>query len=253
MKAIAYKASFALLVLWSVFAPIGSVSAQAGATKPSAEQEDGPSWSQLSPQQRANLAPIQAQWQGMAGSTKEKWLVLSRRMVNMKADERDRIQSRMSQWANLTPVERGQARLQFNQARRVAPDARAERWKLYNELSEDERRQLAARAVPPEATRSVSAVGRKMPSTRQDASQQSGKVNITPVAPSVQPQRVTPSVVQAQPGASTSLITTRPSPPPHQPAGQPKIAPASKPVPLIEATPRSAPEAAPIPEPDLRP
>jgi hypothetical protein len=38
------------------------------------------------------------------------------------------------------------------------------------------------------------------------------------------PKVIAPSVVQARPGATTTLITKRPTPPSHQQAGLPKIA-----------------------------
>src|SRR5205807_1358099 len=38
------------------------------------------------------------------------------------------------------------------------------------------------------------------------------------------PRQVAPTVVQAAPGATTTLITRRPAPPPHQQTGVPKVA-----------------------------
>ena len=261
MKTIARITGLILLLCGTAIAPHGTGLAQSGQPPPRT-QEDGVAWFHLSSQQRADLAPLQPQWRDFSGATKEKWLAVSTRMSAMRPVERERIQSRMSSWANLSPVERGQTRLQFSAARRVSPDTRAEQWKRYNELSEEERRQLAARAVPPVATRSVTAVRYSKPFLSGEP-RSAGKANTTPVAPSALPQGVTPSVIQAQRGATTSLISARPLPPPHQPAGQPKIAPAHTPtampaampaaMPTAKATPIAAPKPQLPPEPGMQP
>lgn len=210
-----------------------SVFAQGGAAKYASEKEEGLLWHQMTHQQRSDLAPLKVQWREMSQVSKEKWLALSKRMVNMKSADRERIQSRMSQWASLTPFERGQARLQFDWARRIAGDARIEQWRIYNQLSEEDRKRLAARAVPPESSQPVSLMKpQKTPSGAQ--AQTIGKVNTTPSATVMSPRQVSASVVQAQPGASTRLITMRPSPPPHQPAGQLKISTSVKPQPPVD-------------------
>jgi hypothetical protein len=198
------------------------VGAQQGATSPtSTAKEEGVSWSGLTSSQRGALAPLQDQWASLSSSTKEKWVGVARRMAAMSPPERERIQGRMASWASLTPVERGQTRIYFQEARSVAPEVRSEQWKRYNELSEDEKRQLSARALPSAATRSVSSARGAAAFSVIDG--QAAKVNTTPATSAVLPQRIAPSVVQAQPGATTTLISSRPSPPLHQPAGMPKI------------------------------
>lgn len=120
-------------------------------------------------------------------------------MPSMPAEERQRIQERMSEWARMTPEERGRARLQFQEARQISPQQRQARWDAYLALPEEERRALAASAT-------------KVPQVR--------KANPAEVAP----KPVAPTLVQAKPGASTTLISKTASPPPHVQPGQPKIA-----------------------------
>lgn len=231
------------LALWAVLGgtllPQGILNAQEARPTGAPVAEEGAPWSTLSTQQRSALAPLQPLWPSLSPSTKAKWVGVARRMAAMDKTERERIQERMADWARLTPVERGQARLHFQEARQVSAEVRSEQWKRYNELSADEKRQLAARAVPPTATASVSASGR---STRSpffvSDKPVASKVNTTP-APTTVPKRIAPSVLQAQPGATTTLISTRPQPPVHQPAGMPKIAAA--PAPRANITPAVAP------------
>lgn len=228
MKLSTIKACSLLSLFLATFFFDSGVFALGGTAKYVTEKEEGLPWYQLTQQQRTDLAPLKPQWKEMSHLSKEKWLALSKRMINMRPGDRERIQSRMSQWASLSPLERGQARLQFDQARQIAPDARIERWKVYNQLSDEDRKQLAARAIPIESTKPVNSINSRK-TFIGDHLQLSGKINITPSGPAMSPQRVSASVIQAQPGASTRLIRLRPSPPPHQPAGQLKIFPAVKP------------------------
>jgi hypothetical protein len=203
-------------------APVKAQEERTRVALPSAEE--GAPWTSLSAQQRSALAPLQPQWASLSLSTKDKWIALARRMSSMKRPERERIQERMTDWAQLTPVERGQRRLYFQEARQVAPEVRSEQWKRYNELSDDEKRQLAARAVPATGTSSVSASRSRPAAIFVNDAPAASKINTTPASPAALPRRIAPSVLQAQPGATTTLISSRPTPPPHQPAGMPKIA-----------------------------
>ena len=57
----------------------------------------------------------------------------------------------------------------------------------------------------------------------------SAKANLVPNPTLAQPPRpVSPTMVQAAPGATTTLITRHPTPPPHQQSGMPKIATTSE-------------------------
>lgn len=186
-------------------------------------KEEGLPWRKLHAQQRSALGPLQPQWVDLSANTKEKWLAVAQRMESMRPSDRQRIQSRMTQWASLSPQERGQTRLQFNEARRVAATTRAEQWKRYNELSDADRQQLASIAVPASPTEPTAAVRHSKPSFLIGEPRTPGKVNTTPASSSGLVKVSTPAVVQARAGATTTLISTPPSPPAHQPAGQPKI------------------------------
>ena len=53
----------------------------------------------------------------------------------------------MVEWAKLTPAERGQARLRFEEARQLPAPDRSARWRAYQALPPEQRQQLAARAA----------------------------------------------------------------------------------------------------------
>jgi hypothetical protein len=182
---------------------------------PATTAVDGVNWSSLSPNQQRALRPLEAEWGRIDSSRRSKWLEIANRFHTMPAAEQARIQNRMTEWAKMTPRERGEARLNFREAQQVPAQERKAKWEQYNALPPEQRQQLAAKAVPPV----------RKPGNDSTADASAVKSNVVPnpsFAP--KPKAVAPTVAQAQPGATTNLITKRPVPPAHQPAGLPKIA-----------------------------
>ena len=94
-----------------------------------AAAEAGPSWASLSPQQRTALAPLQRDWaasmpRASRSGSRSRRVSTSCRPANARASRQ-----RMTDWARLTPSERGQARLNYQERqadqRRGAPSALA--------------------------------------------------------------------------------------------------------------------------------
>ena len=54
------------------------------------------------------------------------------------------MQTRMTEWVALSPMQRNQARLNFNTVQSVSKDERKSRWDEYQTLSEEEKRKLSA-------------------------------------------------------------------------------------------------------------
>lgn len=178
-------------------------------------QADGTAWTSLSQGQRKALKPLEAEWGRIDGPRQSKWLEIADRFHTLSPAEQARVQTRMEEWAKLTPKQRGQARMNFKEAQQVPAQERKARWEAYQALPPEERKQLAARAAP----------AARKPGNDVPAEQSAGKSNVVPnssYAP--KPKPVAPTVAQAQPGATTNLITKRPVPPVHQQAGLPKIA-----------------------------
>jgi hypothetical protein len=203
-----------------------------------AAAESGPKWSELSAAQRASLKPLERDWATIDGNNKHKWIDVARRMPSMGAAERERVQARMSEWTHLSPQQRGQARLGFQEAKQVSPQDRQAQWEAYQALPPERRRQLQSRAVPPPPYSGPAA-------TAQRNSRAQNKSNIVPnPAHAAPPKPVAPSVIQAQPGATTSLISRRPAPPAHQQTGVPKIAATPEFVDKTTLLPQRGPQAA---------
>ena len=193
------------------------------AAKPAPEQ--GVRWSALKPAQQNALRPLEHEWSGIDLRSKQKWLELSTRFPKLTPPEQARIQDRMTEWTNLTPRERGEARMHFQEAKQLPTQDRQARWEAYQALTPEQKQQLAARAAPAaEAARKPASASARNDKGARDALPQA-KSNIVPnPAYAAPPRAVAPTVVQASPGATTTLITKRPSPPGHQQPGMPKIA-----------------------------
>ena len=182
--------------------------------------EAGPRWQELNPMQRLALKPLEREWQAIDAERKKKWLAIAQKYPSMQPQEQTRMQERMADWAKLSPAERGTTRQQFETAKRVAPQDRPAQWEAYQALPPEQKRKLADQAAArPSANRQSPA--------RADAKTASTQVksNIVPnPAFSAPPRPINSAAMQAQPGATTTSIAKRASPPAHQQPGLPKIA-----------------------------
>jgi hypothetical protein len=197
-------------------APSGRPLSTQGA--PAAPSSSGPAWTELSPAHQAALAPLKGRWPAIDDARKAKWIAMAERFPSMPAAERARVQARMAEWAALPPGDRGRARQNFQELRTRSPDDRQASWEAYQALPEEQKRALAQRAKPPLRPPEATAAN---PANTTNISKRSLEVNPTPAPVTVRP--VTPTVVQANPGATTSLLGKSAAPPPHHQPGLPKI------------------------------
>jgi hypothetical protein len=217
-------AAVAAAVLVAAFAALAQTVPPYQATpKPAVEAR--PQWQALSVPQREALKPLEREWASIASERKQKWLAIAAKFPSMSAPEKARIQARMADWAKLSPQERGVARQQFQAAKRVAPQDRPSQWEAYQALSPEQKKQLAARAAAPVASRA----DRPPPGSPAGRNEKPGpaqaKTNIVPnPVYAVQATPVNAMALQAQPGATTTTINRRAAPPLHQQTGLPKIA-----------------------------
>jgi Protein of unknown function (DUF3106) len=232
-------------VLYSAALAASTAPAAVGAAAP---VDRSPAWASLTPTQQQALGPLRQDWSGIDGNRKQKWLAIAARFPKLPADERKRVQERMTEWTHLTPAERNSARLQFNEARQVSPEERQAKWQAYQALPEAERQQLAQRAKPAvKANPSAALAGAPVVSPSAPAPSTTGggvtnsprraatvvatnpadgatKRNLVRASAADQVKPVAPLVVQAQPGATTNNMSTRPPRPSHSQPGTPKIA-----------------------------
>lgn len=221
------------------------VQAQTPAAAPMVASVSGAAWASLTPAQQSSLAPLKKDWQTIDAPRKQKWLEIAARMPSMPPEERQRVQARMTEWARMTPDERGLARLQFQEARQISPQERQSRWDAYLALPVEERRALAnsARTVPQASRASVRGPAGEPATAPATASVQKNNM-VTAPSTNTAAKTVAPTVVQAKPGASTTLISKTATPPAHAQVGQPKIATGQGKVDRSTLLPQAGPQSA---------
>jgi hypothetical protein len=185
----------------------------------------GPRWNDLSPAHRKVLAPLAGDWNTLDARSKERWIDVAGRFPKMPADEQQRANQRMGEWAHMTVAQRMQARMNFQETRNVSKEEREARWKAYQALPEEKKRELAAsRAAAPAsaASTSVTVARRHVPPPLGTVQPKSNV--ISPAAPARTAAGSAPGLATTRPGVTTTLLTRRASPPAHQHDGGPKIA-----------------------------
>lgn len=105
-----------------------------------------PYWKQLTNEQREVLAPLENGWDRIAPSRKEKWLEVAQRMENLSPEERKRLQERIQVWVSLTPEQRKDARENYLSAQKLDIKDKSLQWLEYQNLPEEEKKELAAKA-----------------------------------------------------------------------------------------------------------
>lgn len=210
---------------------LGQTPAAAASGPASRAASTGPSWSRLTPQQRSALLPLERDWSSIDAPRKTKWLEVAARFPAMPAADQKRVQERMAEWARMTPSERGRARLSFQESKQFSPEQKQAHWEAYQALPDNERRALADRNQPSTVNKPASTASAKH-SRAASATSTSGT------------KAVTPTLTQAKPGATTSLMTATIDPPAHHRPGQPKIAAEPGLVDPSTLLPQSGPQAA---------
>ena len=210
---------------------IGQTPAAAASSPASRAASTGPSWSRLTPQQRSALLPLERDWSSIDAPRKTKWLEVAARFPAMPVADQKRVQERMAEWARMTPSERGRARLSFQESKQFSPEQKQAHWEAYQALPDNERRALADRNQPSAVDKPASAASAKHSRVASTASTSGTKA-------------VTPTLTQAKPGATTSLMTATIDPPAHHRPGQPKIAAEPGLVDPSTLLPQSGPQAA---------
>lgn len=110
-----------------------------------------PAWKELSVGHRQILAPLAGEWDKLEPWRRKKWIGIAERYPSMGAEEQDRIQRRMKDWAKLTPEERRAAREKYKNLKKAPPEHREavkQQWQEYKALPEEEKQRLKAQAGP---------------------------------------------------------------------------------------------------------
>jgi len=167
-------------------APVATVApaAKAAATVAPAKNAGKSQWANLSRAQQAALQPLAGEWNKLDATRKQKWLDIANRFAAMKPDEQARVHERMRDWIKLTPEQRRTVRENYARAKKIDPGQKSAQWEQYQQLPEEQKKKLAAEAVP-----------KKVPVAKPDI--RPPAVNAAP-APAI-PAPVTPALPPATP------------------------------------------------------
>jgi hypothetical protein len=130
------KAALVLAALLAALQLAPGAAAQQQSTEAGPAKLARPLWSELSPKQQAVLAPLAADWDKLDTTRRKKWVVIANRYEKMKPDEQQRLQSRMQDWAALTPAQRRVAREKYQSLQQLPRPQRGEvkqKWQEYQQ------------------------------------------------------------------------------------------------------------------------
>ncbi len=102
-------------------------------------------WAQLTPEQKKVLAPLGAEWDTLRPWQREKMLDIARDYPKMDAKKQLRVKERLNVWSRMTPYERENARVRYQQFHSLSPekkDALRKKWAEHQKLPESEREKL---------------------------------------------------------------------------------------------------------------
>jgi hypothetical protein len=154
-----------------------------------------PNWNELSAVQQHVLEPLAGDWNKLKPATRKKWLEISNRYASMTPAEQERLQARMRGWVTLTPEQRRIARENYARANKLDTEQRALRWQQYQQLSEQQKKELAEQAAPNHKRVTT------MPPAKLNKPKPAAPASLTPAASQEQTAVVAPAAAAPSPGS----------------------------------------------------
>ncbi|MFJ2993598.1 DUF3106 domain-containing protein [Pandoraea sp. NPDC087047] len=129
----------------AVGAPVGTLTNGVPASAAAAAlPSPGGAWAKLNAAQQEALAPLAQDWNRMNDRQREKWVEIAKRFSTLSPEGRKRLHDRMADWVRLTPEQRQLARESYQNAKALPPERKAQVWQQYQQLTEDQKKRLAA-------------------------------------------------------------------------------------------------------------
>jgi hypothetical protein len=95
------------------------------------------------------LAPLKPQWPSISAAQKRKWQAMAKNFASLPTEEKNKLHARVQEWAQLSPQQRAQARLNFGESAQHSVDHKRAKWEAYQSLSAEEKSKLAASLPAP--------------------------------------------------------------------------------------------------------
>ncbi len=108
---------------------------------------NGASWASLNKSQKETLATLEVDWNTLSSEQRSKWIQVSNKFESLPEADRERLKSRMADWAKLSSQDRRIARANYIKSLDIPNDKKSEAWEAYQQLSPEEKKQLADEAA----------------------------------------------------------------------------------------------------------
>ena len=108
---------------------------------------NGASWASLNKSQKETLATLEVDWNTLSSEQRSKWIQVSNKFESLPEADRERLKSRMADWAKLSTQDRRVARANYIKSLDIPNDKKSEAWEAYQQLSPEEKKQLADEAA----------------------------------------------------------------------------------------------------------
>jgi Protein of unknown function (DUF3106) len=126
----------------------GSATNPLQAVKPLTQKK----WSELPAAEQSVLAPLKSDWTSIDPVRQAKWLEIARNYPKLTPTQQQTLQTRMKEWASMSPTERNKARLNYAEAQKstqtLTPEEKRAKWEAYQALSAEEKQKLAKTIQP---------------------------------------------------------------------------------------------------------
>lgn len=188
-----------------------------------------PNWGELTIVQQRIFAPLAPEWNGLPELARKKWLQIAQAYPKYTPAQQQRLQTRMADWVKLTPEQRHRARENFQTTKSLPVQKKSEAWQSYQQLTEEQKKALAAAAkaqkhpsavtalpggtgLAKDAAKSLHHGARTKPGTTKSVP--TNKATATASAPAATPAAPPAAAAAAPAPASTPTVPAHPAAPP---------------------------------------
>ncbi|WP_343548285.1 DUF3106 domain-containing protein [Ralstonia sp.] len=188
-----------------------------------------PNWGELTIVQQRIFAPLAPEWNGLPELARKKWLQIAQAYPKYTPAQQQRLQTRMADWVKLTPEQRHRARENFQTTKSLPVQKKSEAWQSYQQLTEEQKKALAAAAkaqkhpsavtalpggtgLAKDAAKSLHHGARTKPGTTKSVP--TNKATATASAPAATPAAPPAAAAAAPAPASPPTVPAHPAAPP---------------------------------------
>ena len=96
-------------------------------------------------------------WTNLSDGHKRKWIAVSANFAQFSPEDKTKLHSRMTDWANLSAKQREEARINFAQTKKLTASDKQAKWESYKALPPETKLALANINVAPKPTGAATA------------------------------------------------------------------------------------------------